>query len=1246
MCFKAAPPPRSAFVQNSLYLSKVLRRTPKRYVMVNPFKKLLPQRRSITILGIIVLILGSAFSVYYFYYIPNNREQLHAYSFAILQRVATNVNSRNDDLNKLYLNITGNYRNDSLAAWQKREIPGGARPVTMPQHAAGEVSPVISGKDFYYASRTDSGAYALRLPAYDLMAPVTVYRHELFSHFLLLHASPAGASILYADKGLGVNEGMLGDSLFAFNNGTPFSNIVELNVQGLRYKMFTFPFSMNGQRLMLCGLISNGAYARHLNNIPVSFVYPLIIILLFVIIFLPFVKIYLMGRFEKISFFDLVMLCASVFFGMTILAVIVIQVLLLSGGYIRVRQNLDTISEKVENSLRDEIKELQAKLVVIDSEFYAAKARQADTLASLARQAQQSVPLSRVFKKIGLDSVISAKMAYRTTKFNIQSQAAAKEVDIPYDNSYPYFNYDRVVWVGGNGTQLYKVQLNPGHDLQGYIDVSGRNYFQYFRKREAAGIGGDSTYYLEPLRSWSSGDFRVNFVMRSRLKNEALLVMLSTKMYSLIHTILPPGYGFCLIDREGNVQVHSEEGRSLRENFLEEVGDSRELQEALVSRQDKTIGSISCYGKQHTMKIHPLAGSDFYIVTFHDNNYIVPINLRILLFALFFSSILCCMVLLLLFMIRIRNLKISEMFPIIEYFHWAIPKKSLHFVYVHGSFAILTYLFVFILLSLVQFNGRALLSDYTTFMITLLSPLNMLLLLHTYRVGCCRARTGSRGEERLFTHRWYFLYPAAILIGYTCLLAWVMDFLKYRYQLPYWIFQFGVLLVLIGCWYLWSFRSRERRFFRRAARQGRWKRLRRLGDQLKSRGWFRLNWDHYCMSYSYFVLLLALFFSALPVSIFTWYAHNHEIIQSVKKQQLHLARQLDGRRPLIAEIIGNHQLENPVLLPREYTRLQYTKGIYSVYEDTVVRRSTAATQTECPKDWTDHDLSEYFYFKLADAVCNKYYDPLSYPALEHNASDNSWYWNQVNDTTKLVYNLPYDPTLDKGQESMQLTVMSKNPQRFLFLGWNMNTFLMACVVGTLLWWMWLLIKNTASRLFLLRFIRIYAPVAAHVPSEKDIYKLENEMTGAFMNTSALSEMEAEWDNCSENERLVLFDIAKDGLLNFRNTREIRSLMARGIIIYNLEQLQLSGYAFRRFILDKRSAGEEFKLLKDNKQAVSVWEAFRTPVLVIVMAVAAFIFLTQEEVSRKIGALITTAGTALPLLANLLWSKGGGGEKKE
>jgi len=120
-----------------------------------------------------------------------------------------------------------------------------------------------------------------------------------------------------------------------------------------------------------------------------------------------------------------------------------------------------------------------------------------------------------------------------------------------------------------------------------------------------------------------------------------------------------------------------------------------------------------------------------------------------------------------------------------------------------------------------------------------------------------------------------------------------------------------------------------------------------------------------------------------------------------------------------------------------------------------------------------------------------------------------------------------------------------------------------------------------------------------------------------------------WAICSPDEKLTLFHLAQDGLLSFKNPN-IQRLMRRGLIVRD-PSLRLMNESFRRFVL---SESHPDQVVAWKKGESSSWNTLKGPLLMGLMGVALFIFITQREVFNSTVALLSAFAGMLPVLFRL------------
>jgi hypothetical protein len=96
---------------------------------------------------------------------------------------------------------------------------------------------------------------------------------------------------------------------------------------------------------------------------------------------------------------------------------------------------------------------------------------------------------------------------------------------------------------------------------------------------------------------------------------------IESKLLSLIDPVLPPGYGFSVIDDEGVVQFHSDSNRNLRENLFNELDADVELRGALLAQRDEHFDAVYQTAPIYAF-VTQLAGTRWSLVVFADRERI------------------------------------------------------------------------------------------------------------------------------------------------------------------------------------------------------------------------------------------------------------------------------------------------------------------------------------------------------------------------------------------------------------------------------------------------------------------------------------------------------------------------------------------------------------------------------------------------------------------------------------------------
>jgi hypothetical protein len=129
-----------------------------------------------------------------------------------------------------------------------------------------------------------------------------------------------------------------------------------------------------------------------------------------------------------------------------------------------------------------------------------------------------------------------------------------------------------------------------------------------------------------------------------------------------------------------------------------------------------------------------------------------------------------------------------------------------------------------------------------------------------------------------------------------------------------------------------------------------------------------------------------------------------------------------------------------------------------------------------------------------------------------------------------------------------------------------------------------------------------------------------------------------WSTCTQHERLVLYQLAKDGWANPNNDREILQLQRRGLVS-RTPGLRLMNDSFRHFIRDSQYSEEIASWQQEGEQ--SLWRSLKLSLGILGVAVAAWLLYSQQQFFNAIVAYVGAIGGALGLIFKLFSELRGG-----
>jgi hypothetical protein len=250
---------------------------------------------------------------------------------------------------------------------------------------------------------------------------------------------------IYEDPEVSTVSSFMVDSLLTKST----KGILDIVVEGSPYKIFFYAFYVGEHQLVLCGFVKKQEYDATLDTVPFSFIFPIVVAFLFVLVLLPVLKFYIMDSNEVVGVTDFFLFSLSIFIAASLITLMAIQYLLWKGEERQVANNLRKISKQVDSRFRHQLITNYNQLNLLDVDF-------AQAYCGIDWDSLDQKNINKVFNSI------------------------AKARSIKTDWFY------NINWIGKSGKQLVKVISDtPRSDSTPVrADVSSRKFFQNIKNKE------------------------------------------------------------------------------------------------------------------------------------------------------------------------------------------------------------------------------------------------------------------------------------------------------------------------------------------------------------------------------------------------------------------------------------------------------------------------------------------------------------------------------------------------------------------------------------------------------------------------------------------------------------------------------------------------------------------------------------------------------------------------------------------
>ncbi len=564
-----------------------------------------------------ILAIALIYSWYFFVHVNSNEETLIAKSFRVLAQIGKNIVQRESGLYNIVNNVEKELiadgtifldfdslkeglviENNLLKLKEADELTGNEK-ILEKYSVGGEIQyyAVIEKDDFY--------SPLVRADAFDGF--IIIEGEEYVEESKKKSSSKYKVSYHTLVGEVFFNKL---DSLINTRTGLVSGNYTQVEVGAKTYHLFLQPLKGTLESgTIIGGFLSNERFKSAVMQVDSKAVVLILIGFVLFLLSIPFIKLAVMSKYENLNISDVVLILASFLIGTMVLTLLVFYLHHAVGGEKNIKSKLAGLNEEIRDSLSHELNYAYDALTMLDN---------------------------LKIESIGDSSYVSvlSNDLRDDLKLREDNESSWPEIRDSLKNTYPFFK--TIFWMDNTGQQLFS--FTRRNFSGGLVKLSQRKYFK--NAGEWLLNSPDDNFMLESIISVTSGEklaalskeskLQLNSLGKNGSKPKVKVAAMTSSMYSIINTIMEPGFGFCVITQNGDVLFHSNTDKNLQENFINESSDNAGIYSAISGRKPVHF-STSYQNTNHSCYISPIGHVPLYLITFHDNEYESSVELSSLL---------------------------------------------------------------------------------------------------------------------------------------------------------------------------------------------------------------------------------------------------------------------------------------------------------------------------------------------------------------------------------------------------------------------------------------------------------------------------------------------------------------------------------------------------------------------------------------------------------------------------------------
>ncbi|MCC7123454.1 MAG: cache domain-containing protein [Acidobacteria bacterium] len=369
---------------------------------------------------------------------------------------------------------------------------------------------------------------------------------------------------------------------------------VPLELGGTAYRMFVHPCCRGDRATGAAGLVVVGfaptdAMRRAALAISPVLVLTAVALILASVVGWAFMKVALVGPQQRIMRRDVTVLAASAVFGLALGVILLVT----TAAYLRISADVDEQLEILATGVHDRfVTELDAAHVQLsrmtEQAFSGTNNYRLPAAEESCREVLDRTPLTASEASYAGFTAFSLIDAHGMQRFKVARTAAAQQCISVADR--PYF------------TRARAAARQPRADAARTVPPASASCLP--------------TCTLESLWSWTTGEPQV--VLAGATGDPKLPVAaLSIPMRPLLKPVLPPGFAFAVIDKDGLVLFHSDVQRNVNENLFIETDQNPHLRSTIAAHRAIALNT-PYWGRPHRAYVMPARMAGWSVVALYD----------------------------------------------------------------------------------------------------------------------------------------------------------------------------------------------------------------------------------------------------------------------------------------------------------------------------------------------------------------------------------------------------------------------------------------------------------------------------------------------------------------------------------------------------------------------------------------------------------------------------------------------------